>query len=265
MKHDTETRNPIFPCACCVLVDAHLLCCYWLELPPPSLSLYPYPLSLHSCPPPLSIVYPPLHSSLHLHPPCLLSLSLPRSLLPLNSSPLYPPHPYIYALAFFLLPHTQPTPISRFVQGYIGAVTAAVGIAVSTIMLLAGGVCHSPPSFLAGRAQLSPAKGRQVFTRKEDDSSAVYSIPCCGWVVFPWRRHSPQSTTPTISCMSPPPPATASTLNSVLMRHHELQEGIEVVDENGIVIGTSTIAAKRVRGPVNLYRWRPIPTQGLMA
>ena len=42
------------------------------------------------------------------------------------------------------------------------------------------------------------------------------------------------------------PTATASTLNSVLMRHHELREGIEVVDEDGTVVGTSTIAAKRV-------------------
>ena len=40
--------------------------------------------------------------------------------------------------------------------------------------------------------------------------------------------------------------ATASTLNSVLMRHHELREGIEVVDDQGNVMGTSIIAAKRV-------------------
>lgn len=49
----------------------------------------------------------------------------------------------------------------------------------------------------------------------------------------------------------PTHPATASTLNSVLMRHHELREGIEVVDENGAVVGTSTVAAKRVG-----YVWR---------
>ena len=40
--------------------------------------------------------------------------------------------------------------------------------------------------------------------------------------------------------------ATASTLNSILMRQHELREGIEVVDEKGEVVGTSKIAAKKV-------------------
>ena len=43
-----------------------------------------------------------------------------------------------------------------------------------------------------------------------------------------------------------PIPATASTLNSVLMRNHELWEGIEVVDDEGNVVGTSVIAARRV-------------------
>lgn len=39
----------------------------------------------------------------------------------------------------------------------------------------------------------------------------------------------------------------ASTLNTILMRNHELREGIEVVDEKGEVIGTSKIAAKKVK------------------
>lgn len=37
---------------------------------------------------------------------------------------------------------------------------------------------------------------------------------------------------------------TASTLNVLLMRKHELTEGIDVSDKNGKVIGTSQIAAK---------------------
>ena len=158
MKHDTETRNPIFPCACCVLVDAHLLCCYWLELPlhpSPSILTPSLCIPVH---PPLSIVYPPLHSypsistplsTLSFSPSLPSSLSIPLPLYPPPPPP--PPHPYVYALAFFLLPHTQPTPISRFVQGYIGAVTAAVGIAVSTIMLLAGGTCMPLPPLLSHR------------------------------------------------------------------------------------------------------------------
>ncbi len=40
--------------------------------------------------------------------------------------------------------------------------------------------------------------------------------------------------------------ACASTLNTVLMRNHELTGGIEVVDDKGNVVGTSKIAAKKV-------------------
>lgn len=38
---------------------------------------------------------------------------------------------------------------------------------------------------------------------------------------------------------------TASTLNVVLMRMHELDEGIEVLDKEGEVVGTSKVAAKK--------------------
>lgn len=39
--------------------------------------------------------------------------------------------------------------------------------------------------------------------------------------------------------------ATASTLNAVLMRNHELREGIVVVDDVGCAVGTSVVAARR--------------------
>ena len=42
------------------------------------------------------------------------------------------------------------------------------------------------------------------------------------------------------------PLAAASTINAVLMRNHELTEGIEVVDSQGEVVGTSLIAARKV-------------------
>lgn len=38
----------------------------------------------------------------------------------------------------------------------------------------------------------------------------------------------------------------ASSFNAFLMRKHELKDGIEVVDEEGNVVGTSQIAAKNV-------------------
>lgn len=93
---------------------------------------------------------------------------------------------------------SKPTPVSRFVQGYVGAVTAAVGIAVSL------------NSLLQRADKFSPAKKMLV------------------------QRFIPY-----------PAVATASTLNSVLMRHHELREGIEVVDDQGNVVGTSVVAARR--------------------
>ena len=42
-----------------------------------------------------------------------------------------------------------------------------------------------------------------------------------------------------------PAVATASTLNVILMRMHELDEGIDVVDKHGNVVGSSKIAAKK--------------------
>lgn len=38
----------------------------------------------------------------------------------------------------FASPFLQPTPTSRFVKGYVGAVSTAVGIAVSAELLLCG-------------------------------------------------------------------------------------------------------------------------------
>ena len=43
-----------------------------------------------------------------------------------------------------------------------------------------------------------------------------------------------------------PPPASANVCNVVLMRHSELSEGINVLDDKGNVVGTSKMAAKRV-------------------
>lgn len=45
---------------------------------------------------------------------------------------------------------------------------------------------------------------------------------------------------------SPPPPASANICNVVLMRHTELEEGIDVLDEEGNVVGSSRIAARHV-------------------
>lgn len=40
--------------------------------------------------------------------------------------------------------------------------------------------------------------------------------------------------------------ASANVCNVILMRNNELSEGIEVVDEDGNVVGTSVVAARKV-------------------
>lgn len=93
---------------------------------------------------------------------------------------------------------TKPTNMSTFIQGYSGAVTAAITISVGLNLMLRR---------LNG---LTPAVKNLV------------------------QRFVPL-----------PAVATASTLNVVLMRRHELNEGIDVVDKEGGVVGTSKLAAKK--------------------
>ncbi|XP_062503222.1 sideroflexin-5-like [Corticium candelabrum] len=93
---------------------------------------------------------------------------------------------------------SRPTPTIKFVQGYAGAVTSAVGIAVMLNMLV-------------NRAQsMSPAR-RLLIQR---------------FIPFPAV-------------------AAASTTNLLLMRMHEISEGIEVVDSHSNVVGISNVAAKK--------------------
>ncbi|XP_061690793.1 sideroflexin-5b isoform X1 [Syngnathoides biaculeatus] len=91
---------------------------------------------------------------------------------------------------------SKPTPTSRFLQGYFGAVTSAVSIAVGLNVLL------------QKANKLSPAT-RMIIQR---------------FVPFPAV-------------------ASANICNVVLMRHNELSEGIDVLDANGNVVGSSKIAA----------------------
>lgn len=59
-----------------------------------------------------------------------------------------------------------------------------------------------------------------------------------------------------ISELSPSPfPASANICNVGLMRHNELSEGIDVLDNNGNVVGSSRIAARHVRALSFLHAW----------
>lgn len=57
-----------------------------------------------------------------------------------------------------------------------------------------------------------------------------------------------------------PAVATASTLNVILMRRHELHKGIDVLDQTGAVVGTSGLAAKKALKEMAITRaLLPIP------
>lgn len=92
---------------------------------------------------------------------------------------------------------TKPTPTSKFLQGYVGAVTSAVSIAVGLNVLI------------QKANKLSPAT-RMIIQR-----------------LVPF-----------------PAVASANICNVGLMRHNELSEGVDVLDNNGNVVGSSKIAAK---------------------
>ncbi|XP_010899211.1 sideroflexin-5b isoform X1 [Esox lucius] len=92
---------------------------------------------------------------------------------------------------------TKPTPTSRFLQGYVGAVTSAVSLAVGLHLLI------------QKANHMSPAT-RMIIQR-----------------LIPF-----------------PAVASANICNVGLMRRNELSEGIDVLDENGNVVGSSKIAAK---------------------
>uniref|UniRef100_A0A8C9S713 Sidoreflexin n=1 Tax=Scleropages formosus TaxID=113540 RepID=A0A8C9S713_SCLFO len=92
---------------------------------------------------------------------------------------------------------SKPTPTSKFLQGYVGAVTSAVSIAVGLNVLI------------EKASRFNPATRMMV------------------------QRLVPF-----------PAVASANICNVGLMRHSELEEGIDVLDTNGNVVGTSRIAAK---------------------
>uniref|UniRef100_A0A8C3EB65 Sideroflexin 5 n=1 Tax=Corvus moneduloides TaxID=1196302 RepID=A0A8C3EB65_CORMO len=87
---------------------------------------------------------------------------------------------------------SKPSPTSKFIQGYLGAVISAVSIA----------------GHIRGAAHTDKDLGRLVAPEKPGGF------------------------------------ASANICNVVLMRHTELEEGIDVLDNNGNIVGSSRVAAK---------------------
>ncbi|KAM6441168.1 sideroflexin-5 isoform 6-T6 [Liasis olivaceus] len=92
---------------------------------------------------------------------------------------------------------TKPSPTSKFIQGYLGAVVSAVSIAV----------------------------GLNVLIQRANQFSPATRLLIQRFVPFPAV-------------------ASANICNVVLMRHTELEEGIDVLDGEGNVVGSSRIAAR---------------------
>ncbi|NWZ90469.1 SFXN5 protein, partial [Nesospiza acunhae] len=92
---------------------------------------------------------------------------------------------------------SKPSPTSKFIQGYLGAVISAVSIAV----------------------------GLNVLIQRANKFTPATRLLIQRFVPFPAV-------------------ASANICNVVLMRHTELEEGIDVLDTNGNIVGSSRVAAK---------------------
>ncbi|KAI5944055.1 sideroflexin-5 isoform X2 [Manis javanica] len=92
---------------------------------------------------------------------------------------------------------TKPSPVSKFIQGYLGAVISAVSIAV----------------------------GLNVLVQKANKFTPATRLLVQRFVPFPAV-------------------ASANICNVVLMRYGELEEGIDVLDGDGNLVGSSKIAAR---------------------
>ncbi|KAK1332969.1 hypothetical protein QTO34_006500 [Cnephaeus nilssonii] len=102
---------------------------------------------------------------------------------------------------------TKPSPASKFIQGYLGAVISAVSIAV----------------------------GLNVLVQKANKFTPATRLLVQRFVPFPAV-------------------ASANICNVVLMRYGELEEGIDVLDGDGNLVGSSRIAARHPPLPTTLSR-----------
>ncbi|XP_028352704.1 sideroflexin-5 isoform X1 [Physeter macrocephalus] len=114
---------------------------------------------------------------------------------------------------------TKPSPASKFIQGYLGAVISAVSIAV----------------------------GLNVLVQKANKFTPATRLLVQRFVPFPAV-------------------ASANVCNVVLMRYGELEEGIDVLDGDGNLVGSSKIAARHALDPLSsphLFRRLEGPLPGL--
>ena len=115
-------------------------------------------------------------------------------------------------------------------EGYVAAVTSACTIAIALNAVLQRAGAWSPTTkMIVQRFIPFPAVGK---LERSCLPLSHLSLP------FTLSFSLSLSLPPSLHV------ATASTLNAVLMRNHELREGITVIDEQGKEIGTSIVAAR---------------------
>ncbi|KAG7235803.1 hypothetical protein INR49_002190 [Caranx melampygus] len=157
---------------------------------------------------------------------------------------------------------SKPAPLSKFVQGYVGAVTSAVSIAVGLKVLIQRANRFSPTTRLLvqrfipfpavellcdqswSRAHLSRLSSRRFDSRSLRRSPDTFLHPLHPPPPSVAPNKLPDLGTRARGAFSPLSTASANVCNVVLMRHLELSQGISVLDNNGNVVGTSRVAAR---------------------
>ncbi|XP_030776853.1 sideroflexin-5 isoform X4 [Rhinopithecus roxellana] len=123
---------------------------------------------------------------------------------------------------------TKPSPVSKFIQGYLGAVISAVSIAKPDIADLFRWLtkrlltCHQA---CPAAQQETSFVGLNVLVQKANKFTPATRLLIQRFVPFPAV-------------------ASANICNVVLMRYGELEEGIDVLDSDGNLVGSSKIAAR---------------------
>uniref|UniRef100_A0A2I3MUA2 RAB11 family interacting protein 5 n=1 Tax=Papio anubis TaxID=9555 RepID=A0A2I3MUA2_PAPAN len=123
---------------------------------------------------------------------------------------------------------TKPSPVSKFIQGYLGAVISAVSIATKS----------SPNSCEVGCPISCPRSLSQILMSSQKQE-ARHCRP------IQMAHQETADLPPSLSC-SPAGDgiSSANICNVVLMRYGELEEGIDVLDSDGNLVGSSKIAAR---------------------
>ncbi|EHB18968.1 Sideroflexin-5 [Heterocephalus glaber] len=143
---------------------------------------------------------------------------------------------------------TKPSPASKFIQGYLGAVISAVSIAARAgkdgeirVYGSCRGKCAQQEKGCNSKRALTRALG---FGRRWNYYSSPGSKVGLNVLVQKANKFTPATRLLVQRFVPFPAVASANICNVVLMRYGELEEGIDVLDVDGNLVGSSRIAAR---------------------